>query len=221
MTTEKTTGREASSPKSETIKRIIASARHEFSITGLAGTRMDTVAHAANVTKQLLYLYFGSKNALFAAVLNEQADCIISELMKLDLTTPAPQDALRLFLTCVFDQYLINTDLMNLAQEAIAYHNVTPTTTTKFPEIAPELVEKIDNLLQRGIQSGVFKKNLQSRYFLATAILIMTGGFTNSYMLSNILGFDHSSPSGALQWRDYALNFALSAVLTNPSDTKK
>jgi TetR/AcrR family transcriptional regulator len=46
---------------------ILRSARAEFAARGFAGARVDRIARAAGLNKQLIYYYFGSKQALYAA----------------------------------------------------------------------------------------------------------------------------------------------------------
>ena len=202
--------------KTATINRIIRAARHEFSESGISGARMDNIAAGAGVTKQLLYHYFTSKKSLFAAVLDERTDRVMSGLLGIDLDKLAPEVALRTFLKLMFDQYRNDPDLTNIAQEAIAYHGEIQAKETKFPDMAPALVAKIEPVLEKGIKTGVFRENIDVRYFLAMASLIISGGFTNSYMLSSFLEFNTNSEDGISLWRDYSVNFVITAILKNP-----
>jgi TetR/AcrR family transcriptional regulator len=49
--------------------RILLVAAQDFAQRGRAAVRVDEIARRANVNKQLIYYYFGSKDALFSAVL--------------------------------------------------------------------------------------------------------------------------------------------------------
>ncbi|MEB3368345.1 TetR family transcriptional regulator [Saccharopolyspora mangrovi] len=49
--------------------RIFQAATTEFAEHGIAGARVDRIAKQAQANKQLIYAYFGSKDALFSAVL--------------------------------------------------------------------------------------------------------------------------------------------------------
>ncbi|RRO12591.1 TetR/AcrR family transcriptional regulator [Saccharopolyspora rhizosphaerae] len=51
--------------------RIFQAATTEFAEHGIAGARVDRIAKQAQANKQLIYAYFGSKDALFTAVLEE------------------------------------------------------------------------------------------------------------------------------------------------------
>src|ERR1700733_4471326 len=61
----------SASHNSHTRAAILAAAGLIFARAGLAGARVDKIAAAARVNKALLYYYFGSKQALFEAVIEE------------------------------------------------------------------------------------------------------------------------------------------------------
>src|SRR2546430_16990422 len=52
-----------------TRRKLLTAARREFASRGLAGARVDDIAARAGVNKQLVYHYFGDKDALYLAVL--------------------------------------------------------------------------------------------------------------------------------------------------------
>jgi AcrR family transcriptional regulator len=54
--------------------RILDAAIEEFVEHGLAGARVDRIAHRAGANKQLLYRHFGSKDGLFDAAVRAMAE---------------------------------------------------------------------------------------------------------------------------------------------------
>ncbi|MGO4431698.1 TetR/AcrR family transcriptional regulator, partial [Streptomyces sp. MCAF7] len=52
-------------------ERILRAATEEFAEHGFSGARINRIAEAANLNKQLIYHYFDSKDGLYAAVLGE------------------------------------------------------------------------------------------------------------------------------------------------------
>jgi AcrR family transcriptional regulator len=50
----------------------LAAAAEEFARYGIAGARIERIADAAKANKQLIYKYFGSKDALFDAVFSRR-----------------------------------------------------------------------------------------------------------------------------------------------------
>ncbi|MER5755224.1 TetR family transcriptional regulator [Streptomyces sp. NPDC002088] len=65
--------------------RIVAAARAEFSRYGIAGARIDRIAKAAKTSKERLYVYFRSKEALYRFVA-EQEMAAVAEATRLDPT---------------------------------------------------------------------------------------------------------------------------------------
>ncbi len=74
----------------------MAAARTEFARYGLAGARVDRIAVEARASKERIYAYFGSKSALFAAVLAANLQ---------ETTEQVPRDALDLpgFVGALYD----------------------------------------------------------------------------------------------------------------------
>jgi AcrR family transcriptional regulator len=203
----------AASPKRDTIARVLKMARLEFSEKGLAGARVDDIARAAGVTKQLVYHYFASKERLFASVLDESADRITSELLALELDHLPPPDALRSLLQHAFDQYRDDPALGALATQGLRYHEDHVTDRTRFAVLAPALAAQMARVLQRGVDSGDFRPEVDARLFHAAAALLTTGAFTNRYTVSAIAGFDTTSADGMEAWREFSVNFVLSTVM--------
>ena len=54
-----------------TMAEILAVATHEFADKGLTGARIDAIAAATRTSKRMIYYYFGSKDGLYLAVLEE------------------------------------------------------------------------------------------------------------------------------------------------------
>jgi AcrR family transcriptional regulator len=87
-----------------TRRRILAAATAEFAAHGVAGARVDRIAENAHANKRAIYVYFGDKKALFAAVL-EQRLGHIAEAVPID-----------------------GDDLPGYAQRLVDYHTAHPET---------------------------------------------------------------------------------------------
>jgi AcrR family transcriptional regulator len=64
----------------QTRQRIFAAATAEFTAHGVAGARVDRIAHAARANKQSIYAYYGSKRKLFEAVVSEHVARFIHDV---------------------------------------------------------------------------------------------------------------------------------------------
>src|SRR5450432_1500120 len=80
-------GRLNARPKRDAVRTqaaILSAATQEFARLGLGGARVDRIAQRAKANKRMLYYYFGSKEALFLAVLEKTYENIRAEEQKLD-----------------------------------------------------------------------------------------------------------------------------------------
>ena len=90
-----------------TRRRLLDAARDEFAQRGLAGARIDRIAATASANKAQLYAYYGSKEALFDAVV---ADCVEATSSEI----PFDIDDLPGWAVKLYDQHLHQPDLTRL-----------------------------------------------------------------------------------------------------------
>jgi AcrR family transcriptional regulator len=88
--------------------RLLDAAFDEFVAYGLAGARVDRMAAAASVNKQAIYAYFGSKEALFDAVLAERLGVLAD-------TIPFTPDDLPGYAVAYYDFILEHPEHMRMA----------------------------------------------------------------------------------------------------------
>src|ERR1700747_3682251 len=87
-----------------TRQKLLSAARHEFARSGLAGARVDEIAARAGVNKQLVYHYFGDKDALYLAVLEWVYEEIRAQERKLNLTGLPPLQGIKKLIEGSFDR---------------------------------------------------------------------------------------------------------------------
>ena len=64
-------GRSRKPDAERTRREILAAARQEFAEHGLSGARIDTIAARMRTNKRMIYYYFGSKEGLYLATLEQ------------------------------------------------------------------------------------------------------------------------------------------------------
>ena len=74
---------------------ILEVAMAEFAEKGLAGARIDEIAAATHTSKRMIYYYFGSKEGLYLAVLEQAYARMRAIESQLDLDNQDPESALR------------------------------------------------------------------------------------------------------------------------------
>ena len=93
---------------------ILEVATREFSDKGLAGARIDEIADAMRTSKRMIYYYFGSKEGLYVAVLEEAYRRMRAIEAELHLEDLPPEDALRKLVGFTVDYQLANPDFIRL-----------------------------------------------------------------------------------------------------------
>ncbi len=106
---------------------ITEAATRAFLRDGYGGASMDAIAQEAGVSKQTIYNNFGSKEALFGAIVRDLCDQLLTPL----LTPETKSQGLQAALTSLARQYL---DLM-LAPDSLALYRVLMAEVTRFPEL--------------------------------------------------------------------------------------
>ncbi|MGH8847895.1 MAG: TetR/AcrR family transcriptional regulator, partial [Polaromonas sp.] len=78
-----------------TMAGILEVATAEFANKGLSGARIDEIAAATRTSKRMIYYYFGGKEGLYVAVLEEAYRRMRSIEAELHLEDLPPEEALR------------------------------------------------------------------------------------------------------------------------------
>ena len=106
----------------KTRQNILAVARQEFAEHGLSGARVDAIAARISTTKRMIYYYFGSKEGLYLAVLEQVYGGIRGLEQTLDLDRLSPVEALRQMIEFTFDYHEENPDFVRLVSVENIHH---------------------------------------------------------------------------------------------------
>ena len=113
------------SNKLEKEQRILAAALRVFSSQGYSGAVLDRIAAEAGVSKPTLYQYFGNKEALFSAVLDDATGQILQPFTK---TAGKPMVTVLLDFGFHYADFVLRPDLLSLTRLVIGE-------AERFPEI--------------------------------------------------------------------------------------
>lgn len=145
----------------EATKRdILAAAMVEFSRQGLGGARVDAIAERARANKRMIYHYFGSKEKLFTAVLEEAYGQIRSAELELPLAALAPEAALERLMRFTWDYYLAHPEFISLVNSANLHKARHVKTSARFKASGPPFVGLVKSILDRGVAKGVFRPGI-------------------------------------------------------------
>ena len=94
--------------------RIVQAAIDEFAARGFKGASMDAIAARTHTTRALINYYFGSKEKLYIAVLEQVYGEIRDAEAGLDLDHLAPVDAIRRIVEFAYGYYVAHEGFVRL-----------------------------------------------------------------------------------------------------------
>ena len=173
------------SKKSEiTRNKILSAAEAEFADLGLAAARVDNIAKAAGINKQMIYVHFKSKEGLYRAVLEN----VYSRLS-------------------IYENAIKNYEFKgietigNVISEYFNFLNDNPAfvrlmlwenlNSAKYADnIKTDLFSGIEELLNKGIKKGYIRKDLDVAQTVISFNMFSFSAFSNIYTLSKLTGRD-------------------------------
>ena len=136
----------------------------EFADYGFAGARVDRIAAAAGCNKNLIYVHYGSKEALFTTVIEHNTARIVEAL-------PFTPDDLADYSARAFDFAMANPASMRLvAWFALEQELANPASRA---EAVAEQKRLIGLAQQRGTVTTAFPPG-----FLLTAVIVLAAGWS-------------------------------------------
>lgn len=161
--------------------RILAAATAEFSRLGLGGARVDEIADKAKANKRMIYHYFGNKEDLFTAVLEDvYLDFRMAE-QELRLDDLPPDEAIRTLIRFTWDYYLEHPEFIRLVNSANLHKGKHLQGSQKVTEASRRYVARIRSILDRGVDAGLFRPGVDAGQLNITIAAIGYYYLTNRF----------------------------------------
>jgi AcrR family transcriptional regulator len=195
-----------------TRQRILDAAEKEFSAKGLAGARVDVIAAGSGANKRMIYYYFGNKENLYVAVLENAYTHMRSEESSLSLDSLDPLAAIRALVLFKFDYYerhpvlisLLNAENVHGARYLRRSRNVT--------KLYMPLVETLSGILKQGAKKGVMRAGVDPVELYVSIAALSYFYFSNRATLSNAFGRAFDSPAARKARRAHVVDVILGYV---------
>ncbi len=143
-----------------TMAGILAVATKEFAAKGLSGARIDAIAEATHTSKRMIYYYYGSKEGLYVAVLEDQYRRMRQIEAEQHLEDLEPEAALRRLVEFTFDHHAGNEDYIRLVMNENIEQGSYLAQSKTIQELNVPAIQAIRQLYDRGVQQGVFRHGL-------------------------------------------------------------
>ena len=164
---------------------------------GYSGARIDKIARRAKANMRMIYHYFGNKEGLYLAVLENAYDHILRMEAKVKIDIDRPLDGVLNLLKFVYDYFennpafesLLRTENMMKGKFVLRSQHVTK---SAFP-----LRKVITDLIESGTRQKIFRENLDPVQVYVTILALSRFHLANAYSVTALLGTDLTQA----QWR--------------------
>ncbi len=192
-----------------TRRRILQAATAEFAAKGLAGARVEEIAHRASINKRMLYHYFGNKEALWLAVLEQAYQQIRAEEQKLDVLHLSPIEGMRRLIEFTISYNYAHPEFIRLLLGENMNRARFLRRSKHVRQMHTTLLDVITDLLARGRRAGVFRKGVDPAELYITIAALGFFYFSNVHTLSTIFGRDFNSAAARKQHIEHATKVVL------------
>ncbi len=181
---------------------ILEIAMHEFSERGLAGARVDSIALAMRTSKRMIYYYFGSKEGLYVAVLEEAYRRMREIEASLHLSDLSPEDALRRLVAFTVDYQLAHPEFIRLVMTENIHRGEYMRKSKTIRKLNVPAIEGLRDVLERGVRSGVFRPGIDPVDLHMSISALSVFNVANRHTYSLIFQRDLEAPAARIARRE-------------------
>ncbi|MDE4176292.1 TetR/AcrR family transcriptional regulator [Phaeobacter sp. PT47_59] len=136
---------------------ILRAARKEFAKHGLAGARVQNIVDQTQTSKRMIFYYFGDKEGLYRAVLEEAYRSVRAAEAELDLDGFPPVEALQRLVEFTFDHHQANEDFIRLVMIENIHNGRHMIESESLSATNTPAIEQITRICEAGKKAGVFR----------------------------------------------------------------
>lgn len=195
---------------------ILEAARGEFAKAGLAGARVDKIAEQSGANKRMIYHYFGGKEQLFAAVIEDAYGGIRSSEQMLALEALPPLDALRKLVDGTWQYYLDHPEFITLVNSENLHQARHITGNRQLRKLQKAYVDMVDGVLKRGEAEGVFRPGIDPVQLCITIAAIGFYYLNNRHTSGVLFGFNFTTKEALAARHAFNMETVLRLVVVDP-----
>ena len=195
-----------------TRESILRAATKVFAKSGFAGGRIEQISKAAKSYDRMIYYYFGSKEGLFIAVLEEMYRRFNEAEAKLVLDTTQPVEALTDVVRFMWGYYQRNPEFITLLNTENLHRGQHIAKSLRAREFSSPAVDVLGQVLASGAKKRLFRTDVAARdvYLMIAAM----GYFylSNRFTLSAFLGEQLETPAALAHWEAFLIDSVMRTV---------
>lgn len=195
-----------------TRQRILAAATEEFAERGSSGARVDSIARRADINERMLYYYFGNKEQLYLAVLEDVYGAFNRAEHALKLDALAPLDAVAALAHFVWDYYYENPGLIQLINNENLHEAKSMRQSTEIRAQVSPIVDLLAETLIRGVTSGDIRDGVDPVNLYVTISAMGYYVMSNRHTLAIAMGRDLMADEARKAYHDFNTTLLLDSL---------
>jgi AcrR family transcriptional regulator len=193
--------------------RIVRAAIDEFAARGFKGASMDAIASRTHTTRALINYYFGSKEQVYLAVLEQVYAEIRHAESLLDLEHLAPVDAIRRIVEFTFDYYLSHQYFVQIVVAENQAKGRHFRKSKAMRTLNRPIIDTLTRVIERGQAARAFRRHVDPvEVHMAIAALGMFN-VTNQYTFGAIFQRDMGRKGDLRRRREMVAEVILSYLM--------
>jgi AcrR family transcriptional regulator len=178
-----------------TRSELLAVATEVFAESGYSGARVDEIAERTRTTKRMIYYYFGGKEQLYLAVLEDAYRGIREAEQKLRVDHVDPVVAIRRLAELTFDHHIAHDAFIRLVSIENIHRGEFIAKLESLREISAPATSVLDEILQAGRADGKFRDDVDALdvHIVISAYCVFQ--VANRYTFGFLFGVDFAETS--------------------------
>ncbi|OZI38062.1 TetR family transcriptional regulator [Bordetella genomosp. 10] len=173
-----------------TRERILAVASKEFATRGYDGARIDAIVARCKISKNLVYHYFASKEALFIEVMERAYGAMRERQNELSLSGEDPVADMRELVVKTVQHFIDQPDFIQLLSTENLHKAAHIRKSRVIPDMFNPLRNALHDILERGKEKGVFRQDADWIDLYVSISGLGSYSLSNRYTLSYVLDVD-------------------------------
>jgi AcrR family transcriptional regulator len=180
---------------------LLAVATEVFAAEGFSGARVDVIAERTRTTKRMIYYYFGGKEGLYRAVLEDAYRGIRQAEQTLDVDDDDPLHAIRRLAELTFDHHVSHQDFIRLVAVENIHRGEHITQLPALRDLSQPAVGVLERVLARGREAGVFRRDVDALqvHLLISSYCVFQ--IANRHTFGYLFGVDFADPQQRARMR--------------------
>ncbi len=195
-----------------TQENILRAATKVFAKHGFAGGRIEQISKAAKSHDRMIYYYFGNKEELFIAVIEETYRRFNDAESKVVLKMDDPVDDLKTLVRFMWNYYQQHPEFITLLNSENLHRGKHISKSLRAREYSSPAISLLDRILKNGADMGLFRSDVRARdiYLMSAALAYFY--ISNRFTLSAFLGEDLEAPAAMTHWEEFITSAVIRQV---------